>query len=90
MDSIGPGLADDAPAQDIASDDSAHVTVDEQALAEAIGGMPDSLPPTSQVRIGGKGWTEIKRFGKNKQRAYAYFRWREGKTKRSQYIGIAA
>jgi hypothetical protein len=45
-------------------------------------------PPTAP-RVRGKGWKELKRFGKNKDRAYWYFRWREGRVKRSQYIGKA-
>jgi hypothetical protein len=57
----------------------------------SVGGSTETLPPTPQaaVRIGGKGWIEIKKFGKNKQRRYAYFRWREGRVKKSKYIGVS-
>jgi hypothetical protein len=79
--------------------------VDLGTLQEAMGGNPTvgsaqaELPPTAlAMRIGGKGWIEIKRFGKNKQRAYRYIRWRDprpigsragGKVKHSLYDGKA-
>ena len=68
------------------ADGATDVAVDASALAEAVGGSvaSEGLPPT---RVGGNGWIEIKRFGKNKQRAYRYIRWREGKVKRSLYDG---
>jgi len=64
------------------------------ALAEAVAeaasaSLPLGAQGTTAQRIGGKGWIEIKRFGKNRQRAYRYVRWREGKVKHSQYDGKA-
>ena len=64
------------------------------AMAEArLAELDEELEPvqepssngSSKAKAGGAGWIELKMIGKNGP--YAYKRWRQGKTLRSQYLG---
>lgn len=66
------------------------ITLAEARLAELEqsgqepSGMSSRTGPANS-KAGGAGWIELKMIGKNGP--YAYKRWRQGKTLRSQYLG---